>query len=142
MIAGPPPEPLAHGTLLTTWAIGDDGPMLKLKLQMTSSAWSAAQVSKPVRDRLAGTVTPSNTSLVGAANTHTAQTMVKPAATSGTMTASPAGIRARYSAKRERPVTTRCRNIPSVRSADPAVTPRVAATMKPKTYSTPATSAV
>jgi len=37
----------------------------------------------------------------------------------GTMMAKPAGIRARYSAKRERPVTTRCRNIPSVRSTDP-----------------------
>ncbi len=54
-------------------------------------------------------------------------------ATSGTMMANPAGIRARYSAKRERPVTTRWRNIPSVRSIDPAVQPKVAATMKPKT---------
>ena len=53
--------------------------------------------------------------------------------------ASPAGIRARYSANRERPVTTRCRNIPSVRSTDPAVQPNVAAMMKPKTYITPAT---
>ena len=68
--------------------------------------------------------------------------MVKPTATSGTMMASPAGMRARYSARRERPVTTRCRNIPSVRSTDPAVAPRVAATMKPKTYSTPGTRAV
>ena len=53
--------------------------------------------------------------------------------------ARPAGIRARYSDSRERPVTTRCRNIPSLRSTDPAVQPKVAATMKPNTYITPAT---
>jgi hypothetical protein len=34
-------------------------------------------------------------SVVGAAKTHTAQTMVKPTATNGTMMANPAGIRAR-----------------------------------------------
>src|SRR5579864_1517885 len=144
-IAGPPPGPLPgplpHGTLLTTVAISDDA-FSMLKLQTTSLGWSAAQLSSPARDRLAGTVTPLKTSRVGAAKEHTAQTTVKPAATKGTMMASPAGIRARYSAKRERPVTTRWRNIPSVRSAEPAVTPSVAATMKPKTYSTPATSAV
>ena len=106
---------------------------------MTSSAWSAAQLSRPARDRLTGTVTPSKLSWVGAAKTHTVHTMVKPTATRGTMMASPAGIRATYTARRDRPVTTRCRNIPSPRSADPAVAPRVAATMKPKTYSTPDT---
>ena len=81
-------------------------------------------------------------SWVGAANTHTTQTMAKPTATMGTTMASPAGIRARYRASRERPVTTRWRNIPSVRSTDPAVQPRVAAMMKPKTYMTPATRLV
>src|ERR1700730_2412200 len=90
-IAGPPPGPLPHGTLLSTPAIGEDGPMLALKLQMTSSAWSAAQLSRPARDRPGGTFTPLNTSRVGAANTHTVQTMVKPSATKGTMMASPAG---------------------------------------------------
>src|ERR1700722_17638636 len=136
--AGTPPGPLPHGTLLTTVAIpevGEDGPIQKPKLQMTSSGWSAAQLSRPACDRLTGTFTPLNWSRVGAANTHTAQTMVKPTATRGTMMASPAGMRARYSARRERPVTTRCRNIPSPRSADPAVAPRVAATMNPKMYS-------
>ena len=49
--------------------------------------------------------------------------MVKPTATSETMMASPAGIRARYRASRERPVITRWRNMPSVRSTDPAVQP-------------------
>ncbi len=68
--------------------------------------------------------------------------MVNPMATNAQMMASPAGIRARYRASRERPVTTRCRNMPSVRSIDPAVPPNVAATMKPKTYITPATMAV
>src|SRR5579872_4233398 len=94
-MAGPPPGPLAQGTLLSTSAMGEDGPMLKLKWQMTSSAWSAAQLSRPARDRWAGTFTPLTASWVGAANTQTAQTMAKPAATKGTMMASPAGIRAR-----------------------------------------------
>ena len=56
--------------------------------------------------------------------------------------ASPAGIRAKYKASRERPVITRWRNIPSVRSTDPAVQPTVAATMNPKVYMKPATSVV
>src|ERR1700736_3213145 len=94
-LTGPPPGPLKHGTLSSTAAIGEDGPILKLKLQMTSSAWSAAQLSRPAGDRLAGTLTPLNLSWVGAAKTHTAHTMVKPTATKGTMMASPAGIRAR-----------------------------------------------
>ncbi len=37
MGVGPPLGPLPHGTLLATAAIGEDGPILKLKLQMTSS---------------------------------------------------------------------------------------------------------
>ena len=56
--------------------------------------------------------------------------------------ASPAGIRAKYSANRDRPVITRWRNIPSVRSIDPAVLPTTAATTNPKTYMKPATSVV
>src|ERR1039458_13745 len=87
-IAGPPLGPLPHGTLLSTEAIGEDGPILKSKLQMTSSVWLEAQLSRPARDRLTGTFTPLKTSRVGAANTHTAQTMVKPTATKGTMMAS------------------------------------------------------
>src|ERR1700737_4918207 len=83
-LAGPPPGPLKQGTLLMTAGIGEDGPILKLKLQMTSSAWSAAQLSSPARERLAGTLTPLNLSWVGAAKTHTAQTMLKPTATKGT----------------------------------------------------------
>ena len=71
--------------------------------------------------------------MVGAAKQHTAQTIVKPTATIETMMASPAGILAKYSARRERPVTTRCRNMPSVRSTNPPWHPSVAATMKPKT---------
>jgi hypothetical protein len=63
----------------------------------------------------------------------TAHTTVNPIATSGRMIARPAGIRARYSASLDRPVTTRCRNMPSVRSTEPAVQPRAAATMNPKT---------
>ncbi len=54
------------------------------------------------------------------------------------MIANPAGILARYSASRDRPVTTRCRNIPSVKSRDPAVQPTVVATMKPKVGKKPA----
>ena len=56
--------------------------------------------------------------------------------------ASPAGILAIYRANRERPVITRWRNIPSVRSTDPAVEPTTAATMNPKMYMTPATNVV
>ena len=56
--------------------------------------------------------------------------------------ASPAGMRAKYRASRERPVMTRWRNIPSVRSTDPAVQPTTAATMNPKTYMKPTTSVV
>src|SRR5580704_661209 len=104
--AGPPltemvlrPGLFVHGTLLTTAGSvelpGDDGPILNPKLQMTSSAWPAAQLSRPACDRLVGTVTPWYSSRVGAASTHTAQTTMKPAATRGTMMASPAGIRAR-----------------------------------------------
>ena len=93
------PGPFVHGTLLTTAGSveppGDDGPILNPKLQMTSSAWPAAQLSRPACDRLVGTFTPWYSSRVGAANTQTAQTMVKPTATRGTMMASPAGIRAR-----------------------------------------------
>ncbi len=37
---------------------------------------------------------------------------------------------------------TRWRNIPSVRSTDPAVQPTTAATMKPKTYMKPSTNVV
>src|ERR1019366_5556117 len=99
MLTEPPPGPLPHGTVLTAAEIapplGEDGPILKPKLQMTSSAWSAAQVSRPARDKLTGTFTPLNSNRDGAANTQTAQTTVKPTATSGTMIASPAGIRAR-----------------------------------------------
>ena len=43
---------------------------------------------------------------------------------------------------RERPVITRWRNIPSVRSTDPAVQPTTAATMNPKMYMKPSTSVV
>src|SRR5580704_9511226 len=93
--AGPAPGPLPHGTLLSTEPIGEDGPILKSKLQMTSFGWSAAQLSRPARERFAGTFTPLKLSWVGAANTQTAQTTVKPTATRGTMMASPAGIRAR-----------------------------------------------
>ena len=56
--------------------------------------------------------------------------------------ASPAGMRAKYRARRERPVMTRWRNIPSVRSIDPAVQPTTAATTNPNTYMKPATSVV
>ena len=56
--------------------------------------------------------------------------------------ARPAGMRAKYRARRERPVMTRWRNIPSVRSTDPAVQPTTAATMKPKMYMKPSTSVV
>ena len=56
--------------------------------------------------------------------------------------ASPAGMRAKYSASRERPVITRWRNMPSVRSTEPAVQPTTAATMNPKTYMKPVTSVV
>ena len=80
---------------MRTSASDDDGSVLTLKLQMTASAWSAAQCSRLVRDRLAGTVTPLKVRWVGAANTQTAHTMANPVATSGTMMASPAGIRAR-----------------------------------------------
>src|SRR5437899_6052673 len=90
-----PSRPLPQGALLSTSASDDDGSVLMLKLQMTASAWSAAQVSSPVRDRLAGTLTPLKLRWVGAANTHTAHTMAKPVATSGMMMARPAGIRAR-----------------------------------------------
>ncbi len=41
---------------------------------------------------------------------------------------------------RDRPVTTRCRNMPSVRSRDPAVQPTMAATMKPKVGKKPVLS--
>ena len=51
-------------------------------------------------------------------------------------------MRAKYSANRDRPVITRWRNIPSVRSIDPAVLPTTAATTNPKTYMKPATSVV
>ncbi len=81
-------------------------------------------------------------SWVGAAKEQTAQTTVKPTATIGITMANPAGMRARYRANLERPVITRCRNIPSVRSTDPAVHPTAAATMNPKMYITPATSCV
>ncbi len=65
-----------------------------------------------------------------------------PTATIAMTMASPAGIRARYKAMRERPVITRWRNIPSVRSTEPAVQPTTAATMNPKTYMNPITNVV
>ena len=62
--------------------------------------------------------------------------------TMGRTMAKPAGMRAKYRASRDRPVTTRWRKTPSVKSADPALAPSVAATMNPKVGITPATSVV
>src|SRR5579862_6661512 len=95
---GPMFCPFPQGTLG-----GILGP-LKSKLQMTSSAWLAAHVSRAGRDRPAGTVTPSKFSLVGAAKTQTTQTIVYPIATMVMTTARPAGTRAKNKETRERPV--------------------------------------
>src|SRR5947209_12690293 len=109
----------------------------ELKSQRTSSAWAAAKVSSCVRDSPGGTFMPLMLSWLGAASTQTVQTTLKPIATSGRMIAKPAGIRARYSAIRDLPVTTRWRNIPSARSTEPAVAPRGAAKRNARVWRTP-----
>ena len=57
--------------------------------------------------------------------------MVNATATAGTRMARPAGMRARYRARRDRPVITRWRNTPSFRSVVAAAAPTTAATMNP-----------
>ena len=99
MLTGPP-GPLPHGTVLIAEAIvdacGNDGPMADAEIADDLVRRGRRPSSRGrQRDRLTGTFTPLKLSRVGAANTHTAQTMVKPTATRGTMMASPAGIRAR-----------------------------------------------
>lgn len=68
----------------------------------------------------------------GAEKTQTVQMMVKATATMGMTMANPAGMRARKSATLERPVSTCCVNMPSARSEEPAVAPKVMAAMNPK----------
>ena len=63
---------------------------------MTGTAWSAGPVLEAGAGQARRYVHVRSQSMkVGAAKTHTAQTIVKPIATSGTTIASPAGIRAR-----------------------------------------------